>query len=337
MALGTQTMEESTRCGSSEVSERFNIIRRMIRQAFEAPLVHLGALFISRLPRRVIVWLAHRLGMIAYWVSPSLRRVGKANLDLVFGNTKTREEKNRILRKSFESFSLVLLDLFWFSRDPKERMLKYVHYNENAHWFFCHKAQICLTGHMGNWETVGRAVSSQGFPLASVALPLKNPAVNIMLNKARESTGQIIIPRQGAVKALLQILRKGGKTAMLLDHNTLPSEGGTFVDFFGVPATISASAEAMASRTQAEIVLGFCIPREDGTYVTNFTKQLTPLAKGKETGESLTQQITKAYEEAILRFPEYWMWTYKRWKYIRPGDDPARYPFYAKPLRDDQH
>ena len=311
---------------------------RAIRQTFEEPLVRFGALFTAKLPRSVIVRLARCLGTITYWTSPGMRKVGRANLDIAFGSTRTPQEKNRILRKSLENFSLVLLDLFWFSLQSKERMLQYVNFGDKADAFFCHRAQICVTGHMGNWELIGRAVSSMGYPLASVALPLKNPVVDALLNQARESTGQVIIPRQGAVKSMLQILRKAGKVALLLDHNTLPSEGGVFLDFFGLPAAISASAEALAFRTQAEIAFGFCVPCGGGAYQTHVLATLEPSTYGDGMGRdlALTKKIVALYEDAIRRFPEYWLWTYKRWKYIKPGDDPSRYPFYAKPLKEHQ-
>ncbi len=310
---------------------------RSIRQKLEAPLVLLGVRFIARLPRRVIVRLSKILGAISYGVSAKLRRIGMANLDLVFGDTKTLEEKRRILRKSFESFSLVLLDLFWFSHDSRARMEKYVHYNDKMEWFFEGQAQICLTGHIGNWELAGRAVSCRGFPLASVASPLKNPVVDALLIKARETTGQVIIPRQGAIKNLLSILRKGGKVALLLDQNTLPSEGGKFIPFFGVPATVAASAEALALRTGAEILLGFCVPCGGGHYQTVILDRFIPSdssAGKKEAEASLTEAVTRSYEEAIRQYPEYWLWTYKRWKFIQPGDSAARYPFYARRLKE---
>jgi len=330
-------VEDPTPDGKNIVTDPRHRLRQ-IRQVFETPLVKAGAFLISRLPRGVVVRLAQGLGAVAYAISPKLRRVGRANLDLVFGSERTDQEKRRILRKSFENFSLVLLDLFWFSRNPRERILKYMRYGENADWLFCKKAQICLTGHMGNWELGGRAVSSRGTPLASVALPLKNAAVDALLNQARESTGQTVIPRQGAVKAMLKFLRQGGKVAMLLDHNTLPSEGGVFLDFFGLPATVSVSTEALAFRTKAEILFVFCMPCKDGSYLTQISGRMdaSTLSEASDRDRALTQHITRVYEKAIRQYPEQWLWTYKRWKYIRPGDDPARYPFYAKPLKDHQ-
>jgi len=37
-------------------------------------------------------------------------------------------------------------------------------------------------------------------------------------------------------------------------------------------------------------------------------------------------------ERDILEHPNYWLWTYKRWKYVAPGREKSDYPFYAKEM-----
>ena len=37
----------------------------------------------------------------------------------------------------------------------------------------------------------------------------------------------------------------------------------------------------------------------------------------------------------IRTHPECWVWLYKRWKHVRPGDARDRYPFYTSELRPD--
>ena len=43
-----------------------------------------------------------------------------------------------------------------------------------------------------------------------------------------------------------------------------------------------------------------------------------------------TQQLSDAIERVIRRHPSYWCLTYRRWRQVKPGDDAARYPFYAR-------
>ena len=43
-----------------------------------------------------------------------------------------------------------------------------------------------------------------------------------------------------------------------------------------------------------------------------------------------TERCAQAIEAEVRARPELWLWMYKRWKYIPEGEEPDRYPFYAR-------
>ena len=45
----------------------------------------------------------------------------------------------------------------------------------------------------------------------------------------------------------------------------------------------------------------------------------------------LTQDIAFIFQEEIEKHPEQWLWMYKRWKHVKPGQPLGAYPYYAKP------
>jgi Kdo2-lipid IVA lauroyltransferase/acyltransferase len=138
---------------------------------------------------------------------------------------------------------------------------------------------------------------------------------------------------------MLRILKNGGLVALLLDQNTQLNEGGVFVDFFGVPATVSAAGASLAYRTGTGIAFGFSIPDANGCYHIHLPPVINPPPYRRENADQatleLTRQITRVYEDMIRAHPECWLWMYKRWKHIRPGDSRERYPFYSSELRAD--
>ncbi|MBU1908919.1 MAG: lysophospholipid acyltransferase family protein, partial [Verrucomicrobia bacterium] len=223
------------------------------------------------------------------------------------------------------------LDVFWFARRTEARIRRWVRFERPPAEVLGAGANVCLTGHLGNWEVLGLACAVEGYPLASVAMPLKNPEVDVLFNKLRQSTGQVIIPREGAVRTLLRLLHGGRNVALLLDQNTPPSEGGLFMEFFGRPVTVSTAAVFLAARTGAGIVFGFCLPDARGAYRVRIPAGLGAPSPhpGEEQVREWTERITRLYEEEVRRCPECWLWTYKRWKYVRPGDDASGYPYYA--------
>jgi KDO2-lipid IV(A) lauroyltransferase len=301
------------------------------RKKLEVVLTRLAIAVVGRLPRTVVLGLARFLGAAGWLFSRSLRRIGRANLDLAYGDTRPAREKQRMLKRSFQAFALVALDVFWFTRRTAARIRRWVSFERPLAEVLGSGAQVCLTGHLGNWEILGLACAVEGYPLASVAMPLKNPEVDALFNKLRQSTGQAIIPREGAVRALLRLLHDGRNVALLLDQNTPPSEGGLFIEFFGRPVTVSSAAVFLAARTGSGIVFGFCLPDGRGGYRVRIPPSLgVPPSRPDEAQiRDWTEKITRLYEEEVRRCPECWLWTYKRWKYVRPGDDADSYPYYA--------
>ncbi len=307
---------------------------RKIRAPFERGGVHFAMALIPRLPRWGVLGLANLGGWLGFHFDRRGRQIGLANLDVVFGESKSPVEKKQILKTSFVTMSRTLLDTFWFAHKPAERLEKYVDIDESSQVFFEPKAHICITAHFGNWEIIGQMSGLKDRPLSSIATPIKNETVNKHFIRAREATGQRIIPREGALRKLIRVLREGGKTAFLSDQNTTEAEGGIWIDCFGLPAQVTAAPAALSGRTKAEILVGFCIPQPGGRYrvyaADNFPP---PETVNEETVRELTEKINATTEREILQHPQCWLWMYKRWKKIKPGEESAGYPFYAKVAR----
>jgi KDO2-lipid IV(A) lauroyltransferase len=300
------------------------------RQFGETLLARLALWVIPRLPRRWVLALAAFLGRTAYLVAGGTRRIGRANLDLAFGDRLSNREKNAILRESFRTFSRVLLDLFWFSRDASARIARYVVFDPTFDALLSGRPTVVATGHFGNWEILGQAAAFRGCPAVSVFAEMKNPSITDMLVRARERTGQKMVGRGGAVREALKQLRADGVAAFLLDQNTPPEEGGEFVPFFGRSVPISKAAAALAVKAGAEIVPAFGVPEAGGGYRVYARPPLTFDRMAPDAVSRGTRQIAAAMEEEVRRHPGQWLWTYKRWKHVPPGTPREGYPFYAR-------
>jgi Kdo2-lipid IVA lauroyltransferase/acyltransferase len=320
------------------VARRIAFAKRC-RQALEAPLTRAGLAVVPRLPRGAVLALARALGSATYAFSARSRRIGLENLDLAFGDTKSAGEKRAILRRSLQNFAMVVLDLLWFARDAEGRMARWFEAAPSLDKSLSSRvARVGVTGHFGNWELMGRYWALRSGQLMSVAMPLKNPAVDALLRRARENNGQLIVPREGALKKLVRHLRGGGTVGLLLDQNTSPEEGGVFADFFGKPVAVSPAAGILAPMTGAEIMFAYALLRPDGSYLGEVSHVVSPgeiAALGKaEAARELTRRITQFYEEAIRARPECWLWSYKRWRNVPAGASPEGFPSYAKPQGD---
>lgn len=303
---------------------------RKFRRPLETAALRLTLATVPLLPRPALLCLARTGGLLGYCLDRRGRRIGQANLNLAFGDSKTPAEKKTILKKSFITFTRTLLDVIWFGKKSEQRLKKYVHLDESLNPLFCKKNQVCITAHFGNWETIGQMMALKGFELHSIAMPVKNKSVDRLLIERREVTGQKIIPRTGALRKLLSVLRNDGKAAFLVDQNTEKDEGGIWGDFFGLSVPVTPAPAAMAAKTHSEIFIGFCEPHPAGHYRVYVTERIQPPEEaGPEATAKLTQQILSAIEREVSKKPEHWLWMYKRWKKINRPEDSERYPFYA--------
>lgn len=306
---------------------------RKIRAPFERAAVHVALAIIPRLPRPAVLLLAKTGGLLGYTFDRRGRRVGLANLDTVFGDSKSTTEKKQILNASFTTMARTILDTFWFAHDSARRLKRYIELDESMQVFFQPKAQICMTAHFGNWEILGQSTALKGFPIHSIAMPVKNETANKYFIRAREATGQKIIARTGALRKLIKVLRDEGKTAFLADQNTKEEDGGIWIDCFGLPAPVTSAPAMLSARTQTEVLLGFGYPLPDGRYRAHVTNRFDPPdTVTEENIRQLTEQINQATEQEILRHPEHWLWMYKRWKHKKPGSETAGYPFYTRTI-----
>ena len=303
---------------------------RQYRSALELRLFELALAVVPRLPRRVVLFLARWSGRAAWYLAHRDRRIALANLRLAFGDSLTDRQRVRLVRQCFQRVALTALDLLWFSRDTRRRLAQYVTLDESlAKWIRQGGPYVAVTAHFGNWEMLGPFAAMQGLPLTSVAKPLRNIEIDERVTAFRTAMGQVIVPREGALRALLRVLKSKGVVALALDQDTRPADGGTFVPFFGVPVPVSNAAAMLALRLGVPVLPGFCRAEPGGYYRGYAREALMPADFAGDTEEALTARITAEIEAEIRATPDQWLWSYKRWKRRQPGFDPARYPYYA--------
>jgi len=306
--------------------------------AIETLLTRIGLVILPALPRWAVLACARAAGAVTYCLARQQRRITLSNLDVAFGDSLSPRNKRRIARRVFYITALVMIDLFWFSRQMEQRVRRYVTIDPELWKHVYTQPMIGVTAHFGNWELLSKALGVYGFAHVAVATPLDNPAVDAIIGAGRSIPGVEIVTRQGAIRGLLRALRQKRHVALLLDQNTKPEEGGLFVDFFGLSIPMSTAAAVLSERTGAPMLPVFCLANAKGAYTVY---SLPPLQRaelaqrGPDIIRTITQTIAALFEQEIRAHPEQWLWMYKRWKYIDPAWPASAYPFYAKPLRQD--
>lgn len=181
------------------------------------------------------------------------------------------------------------------------------------------KGAIVLTGHFGNWELFGAWVAQNGFPVKVVGTSAYDPRLDRLIVGLRNAAGYTNIARGKGTREIIRALRDNEVLGMLIDQDTKVE--GVFVRFFGRPAHTAVGPVILAKKLGCALLPAFIHLKDDGRYLIEFDDEITLAATGDEAHDLVlnTQKISDAYERAIRRHPEQWVWMHERWK-KQPGE-----------------
>ncbi len=178
------------------------------------------------------------------------------------------------------------------------------------------KGAILVTAHLGNWEIAGSGLTAYSYPITALAYRQKNPEINSLLEKIRTESGLRIIYHDQTLKEFLKALNSGEFIAFLVDQNALRHRG-TFVDFFGMKASTVTFPAKLALKYKKPVLFSYCVFNEKNKKYELFIEEID--TENKDI-KQLTQDYTKAIEEAVRRYPSQYLWTHKRWKTRPEGE-----------------
>ena len=308
-------------------------LRRLLRSTPEVMILGTAGWIVPRISRRAELRLARSLGCLYRCLGIRSRRIAMANLNIVYGDSKTREEKQHILRASYNHAAQILLDYFWFSKKSEQRVKQYCHIVDDVmeQWALGNFSGIVVMAHLGNWELAGQLFALRGREVVSVYRPIGTRGTRQALLKFREASGMKVLAREGAVLGMFRALRSNSLLAMILDQHTDVTDGGMYLDFFGVPASFSKAAGTVAHRMNVPICASVMQYDSDAdNYTLKAYQVISSEEVARMTSEEITAQVVSVMSRMILDYPEQWLWMYRRWKRYRPDDDRSKFPFYAK-------
>jgi KDO2-lipid IV(A) lauroyltransferase len=268
------------------------------------------------------------IGAIALAFDLYNRSIARRNLELAFANLAP-EQRSAILRKTYRNFGRMAAEWAHFPELAANNIEHYVSYAGREHWDDAIKLSqgrgiLVLTGHFGNFELLSVAHSIYGNRIAIVQRPNRNPLLDRAIAARRLRFGNVTVPRKGAAREVMRLLRENWMVAIPLDLDT---RYGDFVDFFGWPAATNPALARIAMASAAPVLPAFMV-REGETSKHRIT--ILPVIDVRSSGNrtdcihEYTQTFTSVIESMIRRYPDHWNWIHRRWK-TRPQTEARLY------------
>jgi Kdo2-lipid IVA lauroyltransferase/acyltransferase len=289
-------------------------MRKWITRSSLIWLTRLIKVFALIVPYRAGVWAGGVLGFFGYYLLPRERKRAIAHLNLVFSEKGTCWIR-RTARRCFEHLGKSLLETMLISPDRLDQVVE-VHGEENLREAMKQgKGAVYVTGHIGNWELMGHAVSSR-YPLSVVAAPIEPEQVNDMIVSLRAGMGvrTILRGRPGASRELIRIFKENRILGILIDQDT--DVESAFVDFMGRQAWTPTGAASMALKFGAPVIFGFIHRDKQNKHTITIEGPLQLVRTGDDEKDLVTNtaMFTKKIEDSIQKDPEQWVWMHRRWR-----------------------
>ena len=269
--------------------------------------------FFQFLPRKFALAVGRYLGSFIYYVYPRRKSIAMKNLGIAFPEFE-RKKQMSLLKSCYQHYGMVLVDFFRLPKVKREKDKIIVNIPAKSIELMKNKSGgIILTGHMGNWEYIGPMLSIHNIKSAGVALIQKNRQSDRFFNELRISDNMKVIPINSGSKVMIQHIKDGYYLGLISDQNA--GRKGTKALFFNNPISVPKGAAAFHLKTNAPILLGFCILCKDLHYKLSFHElDLKGLPKKSDDAiVEINERFTKVLEETVREYPEQYFWFHRKW------------------------
>lgn len=172
------------------------------------------------------------------------------------------------------------------------------------------KGLVLIVPHFGTWEIMN-AYIAQFTEMTIMYKPVKNAAANQFVLAARSREQAHLVPTdERGVRQIFKALKSGGTTVILPDHS--PHHDSELIPYFGVPLSSSNLSAKLIQKTKAKALFLYAMRNQNGLFDMHIESVDEAIYQG--TANEATAIIHQSLEQLILRYPEHYHWSYKRFR-----------------------
>lgn len=261
--------------------------------------------------------LGQALGALLWLILPGYRRLARENIAAAFHGEKSPAEIRALTFSHFVNLGANSLSALKLASMPEDAVRKRV-IEEGVEQIKAEiarqKGVVMAINHIGNWELFAQLLCViRPTPAGAVYQPLRNKAVNRLIDEDRRRRGVETFDRSKGFAGAIALLRRGGLVGVLVDQSA--GKGGIWMPFFNRLCSTSPLAASLAVRTGAAVV-------PVAIYTIGIARWRAcvsaPIPWSNQDSDRLTFDINLALERQIRVSPSDWFWVHNRWKTPHP-------------------
>ena len=267
--------------------------------------------FCSHLPLKLNHYLGALIGYFLFLFNTDAKKVTLQNIAICFSELSSNEQRSLAKKSLIETGkNLTESGLIWNQSFSENR--EYIRNIHGENHLDAAKSTILLVPHLGCWEITGRVIANNR-AITFLFKPLKKQRQNKYLFE-RRNQGNLTMASadQSGVIKLQRALKQGGLVGMLPDQDP-GQEGGIMAPFFNNPVNTMTLLVRLAKKHNAQVVMCWANRLNKGK---GFDLNFEPVDLTSDSDDLLDQVtlMNSAIEALIRRFPEQYMWSYRRFK-----------------------
>lgn len=272
---------------------------------------------ISLFPNKLLYVISDSLYVILYKILKYRKKVVLTNLKNAFPK-KSNQELIQIMDKFYHHLCDIITETIKGFTISEEYLKKhFVIKNAQLSSSYTKNGQnvIFVGGHYNNWELCGQAFACYSkHKCIAIYKPLKNKFLNNKIRASRSKHGTKLVSMMQAKKSF-EKNKEPHAIAFVSDQNPSNSKNAYWLNFLNQDTAVIFGAEKYAKEYNCAVIYISIRKKKRGYYEANYsliTDQPTKQPHGK-----ITEEFTKRLENDIIKQPQYWLWSHKRWKHKR--------------------
>jgi KDO2-lipid IV(A) lauroyltransferase len=277
-----------------------------------------GLLFcVGVLPTCCLCLLSDALALLAGGLFGYRRKVVMSNLRKAFPDKDARELR-RIARGTYRNFFDLTLSLFRirYASDRRVRRSVVLPNIELLDQLYQQgKSGVVLAGHYACWEYVTVASKCTSHQVVAAYQPMTFEPLEAIVSEARGRYGALMAPLKEVFRVLLSHQSQGKLTLTFMVSDQSPHVGSCshWVQLLGQQTPVLIGPERIAQKLDCAVLYLRVYVRRRFRYEYELV-MLSPSA-ASEAPMAITTRFYAELEKDIIRDPQCWMWTHRRWKH----------------------
>ncbi len=247
------------------------------------------------------------------------KKIAFTNLDIVFGDTKTYQEKKQIYKNSQVNLGRLSINYMRLPYQDATFWKEKCRFNNEASFreiFSRKKGVLLISAHMGMWDLGCGKFGHSGYDVSVIGKKIRNKAVNEFVLESRAALKLGYLINRKVMPDIIKRIRNGGAVGMALDQNIGKSKG-IFLNWMGRPASSVKSAAYVVQKTEASVVYGFMIQHGPEEFEMIIRDEIMWISIPDDPQKELlvnSQKQSDALQGLILDYPDLWLWIHQRYR-----------------------